>query len=150
MEAVILIGIQASGKSTFCKQRFFDSHIRINLDMLRTKHRENLLVSACFESKQSFVIDKTNPTVIERAKYISQAKLHKFKVIGYYFQTDLENSLKRNSQREGKAKIDERGVRAVYSKLELPGFTEGFDELFYVWINAHNEFVVEKWKAEVI
>jgi tRNA(His) 5'-end guanylyltransferase len=34
MEAVILAGIQAAGKSTFCRERFFDSHVRINLDKL--------------------------------------------------------------------------------------------------------------------
>ena len=148
MEAVILIGVQASGKSTFCKQRFYDTHLRINLDMLRTKHRENLMLSACLEAKQSFVIDKTNPTVETRAKYISLAKFHKFKVIGYYFQSKLEDALQRNSQREGKAQIDERGVRAVHSKLELPTFAEGFDELFYVRIDENNEFIVEEWKDD--
>lgn len=149
MEAIIFIGVQASGKSTFCKQNFYDSHIRINLDMLRTKHRENLLVSACLEAKQKFVVDKTNPTAEERTKYIQQAKLHKFKVIGYYFQSKLENALQRNSQRKGKAKIDERGVRATFSRLQLPSFDEGFDELFYVSINEKNEFVIENWKNEI-
>ena len=148
MEAVIFIGVQASGKSTFCKQRFYDTHLRINLDMLRTKHRENLLLSACLEAKQNFVIDKTNPTAEARSKYIQLAKLHKFKVIGYYFQSKLEDALQRNAGRDGKAKIDERGVRGVFSKLELPTFAEGFDKLFYVWIDEHNEFVVEKWKDE--
>ena len=33
MEAVIFIGIQASGKSTFFKERFFNTHVRINLEM---------------------------------------------------------------------------------------------------------------------
>ncbi len=149
MESVILIGVQGSGKSTFCKQRFYDTLIRINLDMLRTKNREKLILSACFESKQSFVIDKTNPTAEERSKYILQAKAHHFRVIGYYFQSKLEDALQRNSQRIGKAKIDERGVRAVYAKLELPTFAEGFDELYYVQIGEKNEFVVEKWKDEV-
>lgn len=148
MEAVILIGIQASGKSTFCKQRFYDTHIRINLDMLRTKHRENLLLSACLEAKQDFVVDKTNPTAEARSKYIQLAKLHKFKVIGYYFQSKLEDALQRNTGRVGKAKIDERGVRAVFSKLELPTFAEGFDELFYVRIGENNGFAVEEWKDE--
>ena len=37
MQVVILIGIQGSGKSTFCRKRFFDTHVRINLDMLRTR-----------------------------------------------------------------------------------------------------------------
>lgn len=146
MEAVIFIGVQGSGKSTFCKQRFYDTHIRINQDMLRTKHREKLLVSACLEAKQKFVVDKTNPTVEERSKYIRQAKVHHFRVIGYYFQSKLEDALERNSRREGKAKIDERGVRGVYAKLQLPTFAEGFDELYYVRIDEKNDFLVENWK----
>lgn len=149
MEAVIFIGVQGSGKSTFCKQRFYDTHIRINGDMLRTKHREKLLLFTCLEAKQNFVIDKTNPTIEERAKYISQAKEHHFRVTGYYFQSKLEDALKRNATREGKAKIDERGVRGVYSKLQLPTFAEGFDELYYVWIDENNEFIVERWKDEI-
>jgi predicted kinase len=35
MEAVIFVGIQGSGKSTFYNERFVDTHIRINLDMLK-------------------------------------------------------------------------------------------------------------------
>jgi predicted kinase len=46
MEAVIFVGIQGTGKSTFYKERFFDTHVRINLDMLKTRHREKLLVQA--------------------------------------------------------------------------------------------------------
>jgi len=37
MEAVIFVGLQAAGKSTFYRERFFDTHVRINLDMLRTR-----------------------------------------------------------------------------------------------------------------
>jgi len=60
MEAVILIGIQASGKSSFYKERFFDTHVRINLDMLKTKHRQRVLLDACLAGKQPFVVDNTN------------------------------------------------------------------------------------------
>jgi hypothetical protein len=31
MEAVILIGIQGSGESTFCRERFFNTHVRISI-----------------------------------------------------------------------------------------------------------------------
>ena len=61
MEALIFVGLQASGKSTFYKERFFTTHLRINLDMLRTRHRERLLIGACLEAKQPFVVDNTNP-----------------------------------------------------------------------------------------
>jgi hypothetical protein len=35
MEIVILIGIQGTGKSTLYRERFVDTHVRINLVMLR-------------------------------------------------------------------------------------------------------------------
>ena len=149
MEAVIFIGIQGSGKSTFFKQRFFDTHIRVNLDMLRTKHRENLLFEACLEAKQKFVIDKTNLTREEREKYIVAAKSFKFKVVGYYFQTNLEKAIERNNQRTGKAKIPEKGLLGAFKRLQIPTFDEGFDELFYVSITDENQFVVEDWKDEI-
>jgi len=40
MEAIIFIGIQATGKSTFFQQRFFATHVRINLDMLKRLYWE--------------------------------------------------------------------------------------------------------------
>lgn len=149
MEAVIFIGVQASGKSTFFKQIFYETHIRINLDMLRTKRREELLVAACLEAKQKFVIDKTNVMAGDREKYILQAKSRKFSVVGYYFRSNLKDALRRNEQREGRAKIEERGVIATYDRLKLPTYSEGFDKLFYVWINENDEFVIEEWKDEV-
>ncbi len=149
MEAVIFVGIQGSGKSTFFKQRFFDSHVRINLDMLRTKHREKLLFEACLEAKQNFVIDKTNLTREEREKYIVKAKSFRFKIIGYYFQTNLEKAMRRNNQRTGKAKIPDKGLFSSFKRLQVPKFEEGFDELFYVSVNDENRFIVEDWKDEI-
>ena len=70
MEAVILIGLQGCGKSSFAKERFFHSHVRISLDLLKTRHREQLLLDACLATDQRFVVDNTNPTVAARLKYI--------------------------------------------------------------------------------
>lgn len=149
MEAVIFIGIQGAGKSTFFKQRFVDTHIRINGDMLKTKHREKVLIEACLEAKQAFVVDKTNVTAEDRAKYIEAAKKHHFRVVGYYFRSVFEEALERNNRREGKARIPEKGLRGMLRRLQKPAFSEGFDTLFYVWINENNEFVVEDWQDEI-
>ena len=89
MEAVVFIGIQASGKSTLYKEKFFRTHIRINLDMLKTRNRECIFLEFCVKAKQPFVIDNTNVTVMDRKKYIGIAKLNKFKVVGYYFQSNI-------------------------------------------------------------
>jgi predicted kinase len=145
-EAIIFIGIQASGKSSFFKERFADTHIRINLDMLRTRHREQLLMTACLEAKQSFVVDNTNPTVEVRAKYITAAREKKFRVVGYYFNTKLQDALERNERRRDKVSIPEIAIRGTHSRLQPPSFGEGFDKLYWVHINEENKFVVEEWK----
>ena len=147
MEAVIFVGLQGAGKSTFCKARFYDSHIRLNLDMLRTRHRETLLFEACLEAKQKFVLDNTNLTREERKKYILRAKEFGFKIVGYYFQAKIEKAIERNNQREGKAKIPEKGLRSALKRLQIPMFEEGFDELFYVKINDENQFIVREFSA---
>ena len=101
------------------------------------------------EAKQKFVVDKTNLTREDREKYIVTAKSFGFKIIGYYFQTNLEKAIERNNQREGKAKIPDKGLFSSFKRLQIPKFDEGFDELFYVSINDENNFVVEDWKDEV-
>lgn len=148
MEAIIFIGIQATGKSTFYKTRFFDSHIRINLDMLKTRHRENLLLHACLEMKQPFVIDNTNPTRKDRIQYIAAAQNAGFRIHGYYFRSNLVDSIRRNDSRNIAEQIPEIGIRGTFAKLEIPSFEEGFDALFYVSL-VRDEFRVEEWKDEV-
>ena len=147
MEAVILVGIQASGKSTFYRQRFFDTHVRISRDMLRTKNREQLLMEACLLGKQPFVIDNTNPTAEERARYVAAARGAGFRVIGYFFRTEPRAAIARNKLREGRAVIPIPGILGTYKKLEEPQMEEGFDELYTVTLTPFNEFVVEPFTA---
>ena len=62
MELVVFAGLQGSGKSDFYINRFADTHLRINLDMLRTRRRENSILEASLKVGQRVVIDNTNPT----------------------------------------------------------------------------------------
>ncbi len=144
MEAVILIGIQAVGKSTFYYQRFRDTHIRINLDMLKTRHREEILVDACLAAKQPFVVDNTNATIAERARYIAPAKAARFRVVGYYFPSDLQDAIGRNRQRATPKVIPEIGMAATHKRLQLPSLAEGFDRLYHVTIGEGGEFAVQE------
>jgi predicted kinase len=144
MEAIIFVGLQASGKSTFYKERFFDTHVRINLDMLRTRHRERLLLHACIEMKQRFVVDNTNATSAQRAEYISQAREAGFAVAGYYFDSSVSECIARNNRREGAARIPVIGIYASAKKLQVPTLAEGFDALYYVRIESERGFVVEE------
>ena len=142
MQLIIFTGVQASGKSSFYLLNLYHSHLRINLDMLKTRHRENIIFEACLTSKTKMVIDNTNPTREDRARYIGRAKDAGFEVISYYFETDLNSTLRRNSHREGKANIPEVGVRATFKKLEVPSLDEGYDEMFRVKIVGNREFSI--------
>ncbi len=146
MEAVIFIGIQATGKSTFFKARFVDTHVRINLDMLKTRHREDLLLDACIRAQISFVVDNTNVLARERAKYIALARPAGYEMCGYYFQSKIQDALQRNQQRSGKALIPEKGVLAKFHAIQRPSYAEGFDRLYYVSIAPHGRFLVTEWK----
>jgi predicted kinase len=149
MEAVIFIGIQAVGKSTFYCRRFADTHVRINLDMLKTRHRERILIEACLAAKQPFVVDNTNVTVADRARYIASARAAGFRVVGYYFQSGLQDAMKRNRQRAGAKVIPERGIAATQKRLQVPSVEEGFDALYSVTISRHNGFIVRPWPGEI-
>lgn len=149
MEAILFIGIQASGKSTFYHQRFRNSHIRINLDMLKTRHRESLLLTACLEMQQPFVVDNTNPTISDRQPYITKAKAAGFRIVGYYFESKIKTVFSRNVQRPAAERIPEKGISNTYNRLVLPSYQEGFDELFYVRITEPGEFTVERWQNEI-
>jgi predicted kinase len=147
-QVILFIGIPGCGKSTFFRERFFDTHVRINLDMLRTRHREMTLIQACLSSGASFVVDNTNVTKAERERYIPPAHAAGFEIIAYYFQAQLAEALQRNRQRTGAALIPEKGVIARYNQLQLPEYSEGFDRLYYVRIDPHSsQFIVEEWKA---
>ena len=145
MELIVFIGLQASGKSSFYAQKFSNTHIRINLDMLKTRHREKILFQACLEAKQPVVIDNTNPTIEDRQRYLVVAREQKFSVIGYYFNSTLDDCLKRNDRRD--RKIPVVGILSTHKKLQLPSYQEGFDQLHYVSINSDNQFSIEEWDA---
>ncbi|MCJ8279655.1 MAG: ATP-binding protein [Rivularia sp. ALOHA_DT_140] len=149
MQAIIFIGIQGAGKSTFYREYFLDTHIRINLDMLKTRHREKLIFQACLSAKHKIVIDNTNPTIEDRKKYIIPAKAQGFQILGYYFNSNLADCKQRNNQRQGKKVIPLVGILSTYKKLVLPSYTEGFDAIYSVKTCPNYSFIVEDWKREV-
>ncbi len=148
MECVLLIGIPASGKSSFYAARFATTHLRLNLDMLRTRHREAEFLATCLRTQQPFVVDNTNVSAVERARFLVPARAAKFRVVGYYLASKVDECLPRNAARLGEARIPDVAVRDMARRLELPNRSEGFDALHYVRM-ADGEFVVEDWRDEV-
>lgn len=145
-QCVILIGIPASGKSTFFNTELVDTHLRINLDMLRTRHREKLLFQACLEGGISCAIDNTNPSRADRARYIEDASEAGFQVVGYYFRSAVKEALVRNKARS--RVVPAQAIRAISNRLQLPSYHEGFDQLWYVEITADGQKKME-WSDDL-
>lgn len=148
MEIVIFIGIQATGKSSFYKEHFFKSHVHLSLDLLNTRNKFNRFLQTCLDTQSKCVVDNTNLTVEERRALIEKAKEKKYKIIGYYFSSSIQEAIARNETRQGKERIPDVGIRGSYSKLQLPTYEESFDELFYVKIEE-GTFTISNWNHEI-
>lgn len=148
MEAILFTGIPGSGKSSFYTSRFFATHVRISLDLFRTRRREQRFLETCLATGQRFVVDNTNPRRTDRLRYIATARAAGFTVVGYYFQSRIEDCLRRNSERRGAERVPDQAILGSAGQLELPARDEGFDRLYYVRLQD-GQFVVEEWRDEV-
>jgi predicted kinase len=131
MEAVVLCGVQGSGKTTLYRDRFLATHVRVGMDLLRTRAREAAFVALCLETRQPFVVDNTNPTVAERRRYVEPARAAGFRVIGYLVEVDAVEALARNASRSGRERVPAGGVVATAHRFVRPAPEEGFDELWH-------------------
>ena len=129
MEAVILCGVQGSGKTTLYRDRFLETHARVSMDLLRTRARERAFLQVCVETRMPFVVDNTNPTVAERARYLKPAREAGFKLVAYLVEVDFAVAAARNAARE--RTVPATGLRDVARRLVEPTPEEGFDELFH-------------------
>jgi predicted kinase len=149
MELIILIGLQASGKSAFRHTHFSNTHFCISKDdspkaKKRNKRQQRMLEEA-FRQGLSVVIDNTNPSMRERAELIALARIFQAKVTGYYFESLVADCLKRNSGREGAARVPDVAIFSTIKKMQRPVYDEGFDKLFYVRITGALNFEINDW-----
>jgi predicted kinase len=131
MEAVVLCGVQGSGKTTLYRERFAETHVRVSMDLLRTRHREAALLDWCLRERQRFVVDNTNPTAADRRRYVEPARAAGFRVIGYLVEVDPALAMGRNAERDAARRVPVVGVAATSRRLIRPAPEEGFDELWH-------------------
>jgi len=127
----VLCGVQASGKTTLYRDRFLATHVRISMDLLRTRARETAFLTLCLETHQPLVVDNTNPTPAERRRYVEPARAAGFRVIAYLVEVDPSVALARNAERAGRARIPHGGVAGTMRRFIRPSPEEGFDELWH-------------------
>eukprot|EP00331_Platyophrya_macrostoma_P032117 CAMPEP_0176443550 /NCGR_PEP_ID=MMETSP0127-20121128/22504_1 /TAXON_ID=938130 /ORGANISM="Platyophrya macrostoma, Strain WH" /LENGTH=610 /DNA_ID=CAMNT_0017828829 /DNA_START=72 /DNA_END=1904 /DNA_ORIENTATION=- len=135
-EMVIFCGFPGCGKSTFF-QRFFSNagYQHVNRDTLKTPEKCVAAATAALAQKRSVVIDNTNPSPEDRAKYISVAKKANVPVRCFVFLHDsaLANHMNILRARLGiTARVSSIAYNMFKSKFQAPTVEEGFTEVISI------------------
>lgn len=150
LEVVILVGLQASGKTRFFAERLEPSHAHVSKDLYRSARkkgrRQSREIAAALRAGRSVAVDNTNLTRQDRREILEQARSLDARVVCFYFESKLDRCLERNALREGRARVPDIAVRAASGRLELPAASEGFDQMWHVRMDGAGGFVVEPWE----
>jgi predicted kinase len=134
-EVVFLVGLPASGKSSFCRKHFASSHILISKDLMKNRKRREdrqlRLLSEALNRGESVVIDNTNISVSARFASLQLAKSLRARTRAFYFPIALDDSRSRNLG-PGRTKVPEVAIYVAAKSLEPPTCAEGFDEVIVV------------------
>jgi len=140
LELIVFVGLQASGKSAFFRERFAATHEHVSKDLFRNNRdrnrRQRELIGAALGAGRSVVVDNTNPTVEDREPLIRQGRGFGARIVGYSFGSEPREALARNARREGKARVPDVAIYATAKKLVSPSPEEGFDEIYCVRIDG--------------
>jgi predicted kinase len=152
VELVIFVGLQASGKSTFFRERFAATHEHVSKDLFRNNKNRNRrqaqLIEAALKTGSSVVVDNTNPAVEDRRTLIELGREFGAKIVGYYFDSSVRRCIERNRLRTGKDQVPDVAIYAAARRLEPPTYPEGFDELFGVRTTDDFTFEVRAYAGD--
>lgn len=147
-EAIFLIGIPTSGKSTFSSKPKYQDYVRVSSDDIlqeiakerqqsyNTVFKGNIrfaqiammkVLRKAVEENKSIIWDQTNITKKQRREKLKHIPAH-YKKTAVFFVIPLETALKRNTQRPGKV-IPPEVLERMIKEYELPTLEEGFDEV---------------------
>lgn len=136
MTVTILVGLPGSGKSTAAKQlETFGTRV-INQDLLGNRTKCLQEAEKWLKFGASVVIDRTNVSVKQRAYWIELAKQYKADVKCVFLVTDVEECVRRVTNRTDHPTIQnftEEKIRSIIARFkdefEMPSLDEGFSEI---------------------
>jgi predicted kinase len=146
VECVLFVGLPASGKTTFYRQRFAGTHRHVSKDLWRNvsnkESRQARELRDALAQGQSVVVDNTNPTVVDRRAVLTIARELGARTIGYYFSATTREAVGRNRGREAPERVPDVAIFTKAKRIVVPTREEGFDQLYRVAIGADGAFDV--------
>lgn len=146
-DLAVLVGLQASGKSTFYEQRLADRYALVSKDLFprgarNKQQRQMRLVEEALAAGQSVAVDNTNPSPQEWDPLVTLGHALGATVTAYWFPPDVGCSLRRNAARVGRDRVPDVGVHATLKRLGRPSLSDGFDTVLEVRFDGRGGFEV--------
>ncbi len=129
-DLVILVGLPGIGKSTFARTERFAGFDYVSKDQIRKSRKieaQIALVKDALMNGRSVIVDNTNAGIEERAPLISLGIEYGARIIGYYFEPDVNVARERNRSRA--KRVPDVAIHATRKRLVMPSIEEGFDEI---------------------
>jgi predicted kinase len=142
---IVLMGIPASGKSTYAEKLKEEGKIVLSSDELRLElygdvdHQDNnghifntLFTRAREQLKlgNDVVIDATNINSKKRIHLIQQEFKHHDNKEAYAFMTPYHNCIQHNNMRD--RVIPTHAIKRMYMNLQIPTFEEGWSDIKFI------------------
>ncbi|MGW3169794.1 AAA family ATPase [Streptomyces sp. NPDC001153] len=147
VDVAVLVGLQASGKSTFYTRCLSGQYALVSKDLFprgaKNKQRRQMrLVEEHLVAGRPVAVDNTNPSPQEWGTLVELAHTHGATVTAYWFPPDAAGSLRRNAAREGRDRVPDVGVLTTLKRLRKPSPADGFDEVREVRFDGRGGFDV--------
>lgn len=143
----VLVGLQASGKSTFYARCLSGRYALVSKDLFprgakNKQQRQMRLAEEHLAAGRPVAVDNTNPSPQEWGPLLELAHTHRAPVTAYWFPPDVAGSLRRNAARAGRERVPDAGVLATLKRLRKPSPADGFDEVREVRFDGRGGFDV--------
>lgn len=144
-ECIIFIGPPGSGKSTFYKNsELYETHVRLNMDMLNSRPREEAIIKTLVKFQTKFVVDNTCINKKARSRFFEMLKDCKptYTFVAYRFDVSKEVCLESNKERI--RRIPDVAIHTAFKNLEEPELSEGFSKIRIYKRNQYGFYIAKE------